>query len=316
MLAFGCLIIQHAAGKRQGFAALHRGRPPGCGRPCSLQPPACILETPPPPAPCRPAARPRAAERGRPGQRGQRHQDPAGRAGGRALPADPAGRRRGAQPAGALDLQAIPAQVPGGSSADDVRAPVRACTRAASGGGAAGHLPCPRAACDGGGCGNCWHALATLCRTASSPRVVDSNPSPALSPRCACSKEILAHDGVGVIVRSCRWRPDDASFRPKQEVRTAASSASWLAAWMDMLRTLLLACSRCCWDNGLCAQLGRAGSVLWPGEQLSSLPQPSLPLPAPLPPQAQLVRANPAFVRGIAGNAFSCLCIASQNLGG
>jgi hypothetical protein len=27
------------------------------------------------------------------------------------------------------------------------------------------------------------------------------------------------------------------------------------------------------------------------------------------------VRANPAFVRGIAGNAFSCLCIASQNLG-
>ena len=31
--------------------------------------------------------------------------------------------------------------------------------------------------------------------------------------------------------------------------------------------------------------------------------------------QAQLVRANPAFVRGIAGNAFSCLCIASQNLG-
>lgn len=59
-------------------------------------------------------------------------------------------------------------------------------------------------------------------------------------------KEILAHDGVGVIVRSCRWRPDDATFRPKQE--------------------------------------------------------------------AQLVRANPAFVRGIAGNAFSCLCIASQNL--
>lgn len=27
------------------------------------------------------------------------------------------------------------------------------------------------------------------------------------------------------------------------------------------------------------------------------------------------MRANPAFVRGIAGNAFSCLCIASQNLG-
>ncbi|KAI7840530.1 hypothetical protein COHA_005686, partial [Chlorella ohadii] len=59
-------------------------------------------------------------------------------------------------------------------------------------------------------------------------------------------KEILANDGVGVIVRSCRWRPHDPAFRPKQE--------------------------------------------------------------------AQLVRANPAFVRGIAGNAFSCLCIASQNL--
>ena len=35
----------------------------------------------------------------------------------------------------------------------------------------------------------------------------------------------------------------------------------------------------------------------------------------PAAPQAHLVRANPAFVRGIAGNAFSCLCIASQNLG-
>jgi hypothetical protein len=34
-----------------------------------------------------------------------------------------------------------------------------------------------------------------------------------------------------------------------------------------------------------------------------------------VPLQAHLVRANPAFVRGIAGNAFSCLCIASQNLG-
>ncbi len=34
------------------------------------------------------------------------------------------------------------------------------------------------------------------------------------------SKEILANDGVGVIVRSCRWRPHDPAFRPKQEVRT------------------------------------------------------------------------------------------------
>lgn len=31
-------------------------------------------------------------------------------------------------------------------------------------------------------------------------------------------KEILANDGVGVIVRSCRWRPLDADFKPKQEV--------------------------------------------------------------------------------------------------
>lgn len=40
------------------------------------------------------------------------------------------------------------------------------------------------------------------------------------------SKEILALDGVGVIVRSCRWRPDDATYRPKQEVRRSAVQAA------------------------------------------------------------------------------------------
>ena len=41
---------------------------------------------------------------------------------------------------------------------------------------------------------------------------------PALFCSALCRKEILANDGVAVIVRSCRWRPHDAAFRPKQEV--------------------------------------------------------------------------------------------------
>lgn len=49
-----------------------------------------------------------------------------------------------------------------------------------------------------------------------------------------CSKEILANDGVGVIVRSCRWRPHDPAFRPKQEV--LISSSMYL-----LLGTMLLA---------------------------------------------------------------------------
>jgi len=43
-------------------------------------------------------------------------------------------------------------------------------------------------------------------------------------------KEILANDGVGVIVRSCRWRPHDASFRPKQEVREGGGGHGWEGA--------------------------------------------------------------------------------------
>ena len=98
-------------------------------------------------------------------------------------------------------------------------------------------------------------------------------------------REVLERDGVGVIVRACRWRAAEGSFRPKQEVRVLACmcvrgvlgwavvNSEWNTYFTDDVRMTL-----CC-------------------------------------TQAHLVRANPAFVRGIAGNAFSCLCIASQNLG-
>ena len=46
-------------------------------------------------------------------------------------------------------------------------------------------------------------------------------------------KEILANDGVGVIVRSCRWRPHEPGFRPKQEVRGAWRGQA--ACWQGVL---------------------------------------------------------------------------------
>ena len=51
-------------------------------------------------------------------------------------------------------------------------------------------------------------------------------PLPSQSLPTRCSKEILANDGVGVIVRSCRWRPSDPAFRPKQEVRRMEAGAA------------------------------------------------------------------------------------------
>lgn len=59
------------------------------------------------------------------------------------------------------------------------------------------------------------------CPPTNRPAMLNSSlPLSLLSPLPSLprSKEVLANDGVGVIVRSCRWRAHDAAFRPKQEV--------------------------------------------------------------------------------------------------
>ena len=297
-------------------------RPPGL--PCPVHPPR--------------AARARAAVRGRPGQRRQRHPHPAGRAGRRARPADAAGGRRGAQvraacgdlmrgvqraggctarlagcraghkgtaraashrprrrrapaahlpatlaqPAGALDLQALAAQVPGSGRPDHL-GPSQGGA-AAEGGWPAGCLEALRRSCARS---TAAAAAAAAARAAARPApaslLVNTAEAPPLTaPHHLCQPpQVLANDGVGVIVRACRWRPADPAFRPKQE----ASAGPMLRA-RPLPPSRRGGCCRCCGGRG---RLPCAGPSAPP--PLGPLPCcPHLPATCPTRPPALILR--------------------------
>ena len=85
--------------------------------------------------------------------------------------------------------------------------------------------------------------------------------------RRLCRKEILASDGVGVIVRSCRWRPQEAAFKPKQEV-----GGHPVSCWLLLLQAgCWLLASACCWLPAAClAPACLLVATCWPVFRMAS----------------------------------------------